>query len=267
MISVLPFAALLFGAIIGSFLNALSFRYRTGRGMGGRSRCMHCCAPLRAADLVPVFSYLALRGRCRHCRSRISLQYPIVETIAAITVLAVYLRHPEPVAFVFWMVVWMALLFIVVYDMRHSVLAGGGLGILLLSGLISLWMPCAVGCSFATPDWWAFMSGPILGVPLLALSFISGGRWMGWGDGILAWALGWLAGLSSGFVAVLLAFWSGAIIGVALIFFTRFIRPRLFKKRTAEVTLTSEIPFAPFLAFGMFVAHFFNLDILSLLGM
>ena len=88
-------AAALLGAIIGSFLNALSFRFNTGRGMSGRSRCMHCGHTLSPFDLVPILSYLFLRGRCRYCDARLSLQYPLVEAVAATLAVLIYMAHPD----------------------------------------------------------------------------------------------------------------------------------------------------------------------------
>ena len=125
-------AAAVLGAIIGSFLNALSFRWGTGQGMvwahstslrASRSRCMQCGHTLGARDLVPIFSYLFLRGRCRYCRSRVSLQYPLVEAAAALISIVVYLQNPFSIfAYAFWLVVWMTLLFVVVYDLRHTII-------------------------------------------------------------------------------------------------------------------------------------------------
>ena len=103
--------ALVLGAIVGSFLNALSFRYNTGRGViwarstslrASRSRCMHCGHELAVADLIPIVSFLNLRGRCRYCATRLSLQYPLVEGTSALVAVLVYFNHPEPLPFFFW---------------------------------------------------------------------------------------------------------------------------------------------------------------------
>ena len=94
---------------------------------------------------------------------------------------------------------------------------------------------------------------------MLLVSLFSRGRWMGWGDGILAAAFGWMLGFSQGFAMLIVAFWSGAITGLALIAYTRW---RGGVK--AGYTMHSAIPFAPFLALGAFVAHVFHLSILSI---
>src|SRR5271170_6149081 len=71
------------GLIVGSFLNVVILR-RGARTIGGRSACLHCGAPLIWYDMVPVASWIILRGRCRSCGTRISVQYPLVEATTAI---------------------------------------------------------------------------------------------------------------------------------------------------------------------------------------
>jgi prepilin signal peptidase PulO-like enzyme (type II secretory pathway) len=249
---VFSLAALLFGAIIGSFLNALSFRFNTGKGMGGRSRCMHCGHELSPLDLIPVFSFLLFRGRCRYCGSRISWQYPLVEGGAALLSLLILLAHPEPMFFVLWFMVWMVLLFIVVYDLRHGIIPWWCSLSLIAFSFIYLFISNHLSL-------FDLLAGPIVAAPLLFLSLISSGRWMGWGDGILELSLGWLLGVSSGLTALMLAFWSGALVGVVLL-----LLPRISPKKTVvQFTMRSEVPFAPFLALGAFAAHFLHVDFFS----
>lgn len=238
------------GLIAGSFLNALSFRFNTGASvLSGRSACMHCGHTLGALDLVPVLSYAFLRGRCRYCRTRISVQYPAVEAAAAAVAVVAYSNSPEPLWFAYWFVVWMTLLFVLVYDLRHKIIpwsASLTLMALSLSGvLLGLWGQS--GGAWGT--WW---SGPVLALPLLLLSLISGGRWMGWGDGFLELSLGWLLGLTAGLTALMIAFWSGAIVGLVLL--------ALAKNR---YTMKSEVPFAPFLIMGAWCAYALHVDLFS----
>lgn len=246
----LQIAALLFGTIVGSFLNALLFRFNTGRSVAeGRSKCMHCAHTLFAFDLVPVFSYILLRGRCRYCGAKISIQYPLVEVAAALLSLLVYLEHPTLLAYGFWFLVWMVLLFIVVYDLRHTVIPWSASGILLVLSLVSLVVSFDTGEVFMfVPDVWSLLAGPILALPLILLSAFSRGRLMGWGDGPLELSLGWLLGLTLGGTALMLSFWIGASLGILLI---------VFKK---GLTMKSELPFAPFLVVGALIVHFFHVD-------
>src|SRR3989338_7133013 len=230
-----------FGAILGSFLNALLFRYNTGRSvMRGRSECMQCAHALGALDLVPIISYLALRGRCRYCGCRLSIQYPLVEFSGAALGALVYLQHPEPAAFALLLAVSMTLLFIFVYDLRHKIIPWSASGLLALLALAHVW---SLGF-----DVWNFAAGPLLALPLFLLSLVSRGAWMGWGDGALELGLGWLLGLTAGLTAFMLAFWAGAVVGILLM---------LVSKR---VTMKSEVPLAPFLIFGAACAYFLHVD-------
>jgi len=236
------------GVILGSFLNALLFRFNTGKSvLRGRSACMRCGHTLGALELVPLLSFIFLRGRCRHCATRISWQYPLVEATAGLLATLVYLETGASVWFAYWLAVWMVLLFIVVYDMRHSIIPWSASLTLMALALGGVLLAMAGQPGGAWGEWWA---GPALGAPLLLISLVSRGRWMGWGDGILELSLGWLVGISMGLTALLLAFWSGAIIGIAL---------HLMAKN--RYTMKSEVPFAPFLIAGCAAAYFLHVDL------
>ncbi len=83
----------LFGLVVGSFLNVCIVRLPAGESIvHPGSHCRHCRAPVAPYDNIPVLSYLLLRGRCRHCRERISLLYPAVELLTGLTFALVYWR-------------------------------------------------------------------------------------------------------------------------------------------------------------------------------
>ncbi len=256
-------AAAVFGAILGSFINALSFRFNTGKSIvRGRSRCMSCDKTLSARDLVPIFSFIFLRGRCRQCGSKVSWQYPLVECIAALLSLLVYFSYPvfgtnvQPLAYAFWLLVWMVLLFVVVYDIKHNIIPWSCSGFLALLALISLFFSFGAGVQFMMPSVSVLLSGPLLASPLVCLSLISWGRWMGWGDGALELSIGWLLGLYAGLTALTLAFWSGAFVGLAMLLYQRLS----WQSGRSHLTMRSEIPFAPFLVLGAALAYFFHVD-------
>ncbi|MDO8518527.1 MAG: prepilin peptidase [bacterium] len=264
------FAAAVLGAILGSFINALSFRYNTGRSIvRGRSRCMHCGHTLEARDLVPIFSYLCLRGHCRLCGTHISAQYPLVEVAAAALSLGVYILYPTPLYYTIFLLVWLVILFIVVYDLRHTVIPWPSSGLLALLAFASLFL-------FGVPTLPALLAGPLLALPLFLLSLVSAGRWMGWGDSAFELSLGWLLGATAGLSALALAVWSGALVGVMLMSLSKWCTPlgirstgaakKSFFLSLTGFTMNSEIPFAPFLALGAALVFFFHVDFLSTLS-
>jgi leader peptidase (prepilin peptidase)/N-methyltransferase len=178
----------------------------------------------------------------------------LVELTGALLSLLVFLTHSTLVGYAFWLVVWMVLLFIVVYDLRHTIIPWSASLSLLALSIISLFVSFDTMPVFLfTPNIWSVAAGPILASPLVLLSLVSKGRWMGWGDGPLELSLGFLLGLSAGGTALMLAFWIGAAVGILLM---------VFKK---GLTMKSELPFAPFLVAGALVVHFFHVDFFSTL--
>ncbi len=257
---ILAVGACVLGAIFGSFLNALLFRFNTGRGMGGRSRCMRCNHTLGSLDLVPIFSWITLRGRCRYCGTKISVQYPLVEAVAAVlSVKIFFLTYPSVILYSFWLIVWLTILFIVVYDLRHMVIPW--------ASSILLFILAVAHVALGPLTLVNLVAGPLMALPFFLISLLSKGRWMGWGDCGLELSLGALMGLTGGITALLLGIWSGAIVGVVLIVVGRILRrftPRgTFLKSAFGLTIQSEIPFAPFLALGALVVFFFHVDFFS----
>lgn len=239
---ILDIGTLVLGAILGSFINALSYRWGTGFSIvTGRSKCMRCGTTLSAIDLVPVFSWIFLRGRCRYCRTRISVQYPLVEALAALASLALYLTNPDPLVYAFSLVVAMTLLFIAVYDIRHTIIPWSASIFLIILALARLWGMGGIPL-------YDLLAGVILGAPLILIWALSRGRWMGLGDGILELSLGSYLGLTMGLTALFLAFWSGAAVGIALWALRRGVR------------MDSEVPLAPFLILGAAAAYILHVD-------
>jgi leader peptidase (prepilin peptidase)/N-methyltransferase len=236
--------AAVLGLILGSFLNALLYRYNTGRSaLRGRSACMHCSHELGFFDLVPVLSYLWLRGRCRHCGCRISVQYPLVEATVAVLAVLIYLRESDPLQFALTFAIALVLVFVFVYDLRHQIIPWSASGALAVLGLLHVWSAGASSLDFA--------AGPLLAAPLFILSLVSRGTWMGWGDSALMLGLGFFLGLTAGLSALVMAFWAGALVGIGLML-----------ART-RYTMKSEVPFAPFLIFGAACAYFLNVDLFT----
>ncbi|HEX8993660.1 MAG TPA: prepilin peptidase, partial [Candidatus Paceibacterota bacterium] len=221
-------------------------------------------------DLVPIVSFLALRARCRYCGAPLSWQYPLVEVMAGFLSLGVATVYSSPLLFAISFLMWMTLLFLVVYDMRHFVLPHEGLVLAGALGLVSVSLACTDGvCTIAMPSWTALLSGPVAASPLFLLCLVSRGRWMGWGDPLLELGLGWMLGLSGAFSALAISFWSGAIVGLLLIAYSKWhakrraVQGSALEKNDEGYTMNSEVPFAPFLVLGAAIVFFFHVDLLA----
>lgn len=255
------------GAIIGSFLNVLIYRFHTGRSLSGRSHCLSCAHSLSPFELVPIVSYLALRGRCAHCGSFFTARYMLVELLTASLFAAGTLLFTDLLFIFIWWLVCAILVVIVVYDIRHLIIPDELVLALVVVALLQfgyqwylgkgLWsigidvLAAAIGSGFFFMLWW-----------------FSKGRWLGFGDVKLAFPLGLLVGAGGVFSMVVVSFWVGAIVSVGILGLATLLR-RLRGKlpvhlRLPTLTMKSAVPFAPFLVAGCLWVLLFGIDVLAL---
>lgn len=241
------------GLIIGSFLNVIILRMNTGKGIGGRSMCFSCRKTLRWHELVPVFSFIFQRGKCNHCRSVISWQYPVVELLTGLLFAGVASRFDmvsQPEQVVFWLLFVSGAMVIAVYDMRHKVIPISGLIYLLI-------LIIGYGLFFNNLTWIQLFLGVVLvPSPFFMLWLASQGRWIGFGDIELMVGMGLLLGTLSGFSAVILSFWSACIVVLPVFFFYKL------KGRV----MNHEVPFGPFLLLGTYLVGVGGLDLFHLIA-
>lgn len=196
----------LYGIVIGSFLNVCIYRVPLGMSVAKeRSHCMHCGHQLRWYDLIPVVSFLALRGRCRYCGARISLQYPVVELCNGILYVVICAVNGCTVESGIYCLLASALLVLSVIDERTYEIP---LEINLFIGILG-----AARMAFDVENWLEYASG-LLSVSLFLemLWLLSKGRAIGGGDVKLMAA----AGLLLGWKKIILAFLIGCIAGAVL---------------------------------------------------
>ncbi|RJR14059.1 prepilin peptidase [Candidatus Parcubacteria bacterium] len=275
----------LFGVITGSFLNVLILRHGKA-GIGGRSACMTCNTTLRVFDLVPIVSWLLLKGRCRYCGSAISIQYPIVELLTGVAFAFLGGAPIELIFKVLGLPIAALLIAIAVHDFRTTIIPDQWTIIL---GILTLFTAIAGAYSTSGEYIVPFLAGPLAALPLLLLWYVSKGRWMGLGDPKLALSIGWLLGFPGGVNAILLAFIIGAIVCVPLLIPTYVFQKAqssltirkpgfLYRLRSlgnkyaaaslfpsSRLTMKSEIPFGPFLVAACFVvwfSHMYNVAVL-----
>ncbi|MDI6821185.1 MAG: prepilin peptidase [Patescibacteria group bacterium] len=254
--------------------------------LGGRSRCPKCKQDLKWFELIPLFSFLVLLGSCRNCKERISLQYPIVEFLSGVIFVAVplFLNSFYWVSslsfalfeapfwyYIFsfcWILVFVLLLAMSVIDFREYVIPNeinlflAILGIIITAFLVvkSSLLP-RFGSSFL--GHYALMFFPvgslilnrvlgflIAGLLFSALSILSQGRAMGFGDAKLAFAAGFIFGWPDTIFAAMLAFILGGLVGVGLIIFR-------------GKGMRDKLPFAPFFAAGMILTFFLGFTLIS----
>ncbi len=262
------FSVAVLGAIAGSFINALVFRFHSGESMVGRSHCMSCKHTLSALDLVPFFSFAFLRGKCRYCGVPISIQYPLVELVGAMLSLGVFFINPLPLPFLLGFFFWMTILFAAAYDLKFQELPNNALMIGGMLGFLSIFMHCGLySCTIISPTLTSLFSGPLVALPLLAISAFSRERAMGWGDGLFMLGFGWLLGLTGGFSALCIGVWTGAAAGVLMIIWQKFftVHTNHSVNDDVRVTMKTRIPFAPFLALGAIAVYFLHANFLTAL--
>lgn len=242
----------LFGLCLGSFLNVLVWRLPQQLSLiRPASSCPDCGEPLRRRDLIPVFSWMMLRGCCRSCQVWISVRYPLVEVLTAVVGAAIGWRFSDLVTIAAFLAVGSGCIALSAIDIdTHTlptrlVYATGILGatLLIASSVVN-------GCLDRLLP--AVTSAAVVGLVLYAIwVFAPGG--FGFGDvrlgAMLALFLGWLSAAHV-FVGVALAFVLGAIAGVALIVGGRAGR------RTA-------VPFGPFLSTGALISVLFGQSIIG----
>lgn len=262
---------ILLGLCFGSFVNALVWRLHeqslpkkkrvaSDKELSiasGRSMCPHCQHTLAWYDLLPVLSWLSVRGRCRYCHKSISWQYPVVEVGTALLFLASYIWWPTALdsSGIWLLIVWLAslvgLVALIVYDIKWMLLpnrivfpltgiaAAGVLGNAFLThnGLHSLLM--------------ALASLAIAGGIFYVLFQISNGTWIGGGDVKLGFVLGLLiARPAEAFLMLFFASILGLIFSLPVVIFKRS-------------KLSSKIPFGPFLIAATVIVKLFGTGIVS----
>jgi prepilin signal peptidase PulO-like enzyme (type II secretory pathway) len=258
----------LFGLTAGSFLNCVIYRLEKEESfLKGRSFCTQCRHQLTWRDLIPILSFFILKGKCRYCHQKISWQYPLVEIVTGLLFVSISNRFASIVkensffsAFgngssvfnflnlIYYWTIASFLIIIFVYDLKHYIIPDRviypAIGITFFYNIYQLTIN---NQRLAINN---FSSAILAATFFLAIVVVSRGRWMGVGDIKLAFLMGLILGFPNILVALFLAFFLGAIIGLGLII-------------SGRKTLKSEIPFGPFLITGTFIGLFCGGEIIN----
>ncbi len=243
----------LFGLVIGSFINVLIYRLPRRLGVNGRSICTSCKSKITWYDLIPLLSFVFLKGRCRKCRKSISITYPLVElltgliffqfasSVSLITANLVYL------VFIFFILsCFVALLFI---DLKYYILPN----VIVYSIIVATIAYFVLNPSGVEDQ---LLGAALWGGMFALIYWGSKGKWIGFGDVKLAAAIGLLFGSLDGFFVIYVAVVAGAIVGIALLI-------------AKKANLKTKIPFGSFLSgssiifilFGKIIYNIFNIFI------
>ncbi len=232
----------IFGSVVGSFVNVLIYRLPKNENIVVvNSHCMSCGHRLKWYDLIPLFSWIFLGGKCRYCRTKISIQYPLVEAINGFGYVLVFIVCGFNVSSILYALCFSMLVAISVIDWRtYEIPVGLNITILAL-GIIQ--------CILDYRNWQLYLIGMVSVSAFLFLLFIvTAGRGIGGGDIKLMFA----AGLLIGWKNIILALIIGCVVGSII----HLILMKVSKKGRM-------LAFGPYLSAGIFLAILFGEQIIN----
>ncbi len=259
------FIIFVFGACIGSFLNCVIYRLKEKQSfLSGTSFCPKCLHQLGFFDLIPVLSFIFLKGKCRYCGQNISTQYPLVEIATGGLFLLIFnfqqfspeftaegfsifnefsiFNFKNFITTLYLLIISCLLIIIFVYDLKHYIIPDKIVYPAIATALIFNFQKTTFGSSL--------LAGGGAALFFFLLWLVSRGKWMGLGDAKLAFLMGLFLGSPNILTAVFSAFLIGAIMGIVLVMF-------------GKKTLKSQVPFGPFLVVGTFIALFWGREIIK----
>jgi len=233
----------LLGIIIGSFLNVCIGRIPFGKSIAyPPSHCPKCSTYLKPIDLIPIGSYLLLRGKCRYCGEKISPQYPLIELMNGIIYCLLFLKFGWTSTFLKYAIFSSLLMVISLIDYEHKIIPDG----LIIFGFI-------IGAFFLIINFKGSLLNGILGFLIggsifLLIALVTNGA-MGGGDIKLMAVIGFWFGWKYILLIMLLSFVLGAVVSIFLLLLK-------IKKRK------DEIPFGPFIALAAFITLYFGQEMM-----
>ena len=237
------------GLIVGSFSNVCIYRVpRNESVIYPGSHCPKCHSNISPIDNIPLLSYILLKGRCRNCRSKISIQYPVVEFLTGLIYLIIYLIYGLSIQSLVYLILSSALIIIAFIDLNEQIvpdvisLPGIGVGLIL-----SFFVPYI---SFINSALGVVVGGGIILIIALVGSMIFKKEAMGGGDVKLAAMIGAFLGWRYAIISLFLGFFLGALTGIIL------IMAKIKKREDA-------IPFGPFIALGSIITLLWGEQIIS----
>ena len=238
----------LLGLGFGSFASVVTHRLHTKEGgiWWGRSKCPKCRHVLNAIDLIPLFGFLINKFKCRYCKKRISLHYPMLELVmgSCFLLTAILTGFSNPLLLAYYLLITFIFVLLSFYDIFFQEIPDEiSIPTIILVGLVGFFG------HLHTPE--SLLIGFLIPVLFFATLFLgSGGRWLGGGDVRIGAIMGFVLGWPLVIIGLFLAYLFGAIYSV-------------FGLITEKLTRKSPIPFGPFLLSGTYITLFWGKDILN----
>jgi len=236
----------IFGITIGSFLNVCIYRIPLGESISfPPSHCTSCSTRLKSLDLVPVFSFLATRGKCKYCGEKISFQYPLIELLNGLIYLLLYLKFGYTLQFAGYAILCSMLIVIAIIDYYHQIIPDT----INIFGLVCGFVFHIINFN-GFSNLLQYVLGFLIGGGVLLLIAVVTKGAMGGGDIKLMAVLGLWLGLKYTLLTLFLSFFLGGLISIILIAFKLKGRKDM-------------IPFGPFIVLATIVTLFYGNDIIS----
>ncbi len=237
------------GLIFGSFYNVCIYRLPLNQSViYPPSHCTSCNNRLQAIDLIPVFSFLLLKGRCRHCGEKISIEYMLIELFTGFMFALGYIKFGLTLYLLVYICLISLLIVITFIDLQHQIIPDSALIVALALGLI--FTITNISTSFKEAILGMILGGGFFLAVAVLSQLILKKDGLGGGDiklmGVIGLYLGWRLTVLS----ILLSIYSGGILGLILILTG-------IKKRG------DYIPFGPFIAIGTAITMFFGNEIIN----
>jgi len=246
------------GTAIGSFINVVVDRLAKAESILGRSYCDHCHKKLAPYELIPILSFIFLKGKCSHCHRPIDRIYPLVELITGVMFIVSWIYLPIggaigiSLGIVLIKITYLAIISLLIaiffVDLKYQIIPDDlQLDLLLATFILFVLTKMTVMGIVAHA-----VAAIMVMLPILFLFFITKKKGMGFGDVKFGINIGFLLGFKAGLLSLYFAFVIGAIVSLFL----------LIMKRKG---LKSKIPFGPFLIVGILIMMFFSPQIYELI--
>lgn len=234
----------IYGIIFGSFFNVVGLRVPKKESIvSPPSHCTKCNRKLRPFDLIPIFSYIALRGKCKECGQRISPIYPMMEFVTGVLFAFAYYRIGFSYELIISLLFVSLLVIITVSDLSYMIIPDKVLLPFAISFLILRWL-------IPTSPWWDSLLAAAVGFSVLFFIAVVSKGGMGGGDIKLFFVIGLVLGTMNTLLTLFIAALIGSIVGI-------FVLKKTGKGRKTPVA------FGPSIAAAAVLSYFYGVDIVE----